>query len=63
MKHNLKSILENRNISILELSRMTGIDYKTLYLLVNKKDLSEVRMKSLNKIANVLDITIDDILK
>lgn len=63
MKHNLKQILEDRNISILELSKMTGIHYRIVYLLVNREDLSETRLKSLYKISKALDITIDDILK
>ncbi|TDL98523.1 XRE family transcriptional regulator [Macrococcus brunensis] len=61
IKVKLKEILKERNMTLNELSQITGISAKTLSLFQNKKTES-VHYKTLEKIAIALNIEIGDII-
>lgn len=60
-KNNLKKIIEIKNINLSELSRQTGMAYSTIYNIVNKDYLDDIRFGSLVKITDVLNIKINEI--
>lgn len=60
-KNNLKKIMEIKNINLSELSRQTGMAYSTIYNIVNKDYLDDIRFGSLVKITDVLNIKINEI--
>lgn len=51
----LKKLLSEKNMSIKELSEITGIPLNTLYS-ITKRDTMNVRQETLEKIANALSI-------
>lgn len=55
----LQTVLKEKNISIASLSRETGISSNTLYALI-KRD-SNINAVTLNKIADALHLTIDEL--
>lgn len=57
----LKEVLANKNMSIKELSQITGIPLNTLYS-ITKRDTVNVRQETLEKISNALDIPTDDFI-
>lgn len=57
----LKSILEEKGITILELSQITGISKNTLYA-ITKRDNDTMRYENLKKIADALNMTPDEIV-
>lgn len=58
----LKVLLSERNMSIKELSKITGIPLNTLYS-ITKRDTINVRPETLQKIANALNISNNDMLE
>ena len=57
----LKEVLANKNMSIKELSQITGIPLNTLYS-ITKRDTVNVRQETLEKISHALDIPTDDFI-
>lgn len=57
----LKSILEEKGITILELSQITGISKNTLYA-ITKRDNDTMKYENLKKIADALNMTPDEIV-
>ena len=57
----LKTILEEKGITILELSRMTGISKNTLYA-ITKRDNDTMKYDNLKKIADALNMTTDELV-
>lgn len=57
----LKEILSDKNMSIKELSQMTGIPLNTLYS-ITKRDTVNVRQETLEKISQALNIPTDDFI-
>ena len=51
----LKKIMQNKNISIYKLSKLTGLDYKGLGCIINGKTKNP-RIDTLIKIAKALDL-------
>lgn len=59
----LKKLLKNRNISIYRLSEMSKVPYTTLNELVNgKKKIENCKIKTVENIANSLNMSIDALL-
>ena len=58
---NLKNILDERKISVAELARLTKVSATTLYSIIQRD--SAVRFDTALRIANVLDIDINEICK
>ena len=61
MKNKIKDLLEEKNIKIIELSRMTGLHYGFVHDVVNRKDLQYTQLKTLRKIAEALDVNVSDL--
>ena len=61
MRNNIQKILNEKNMTIAELGRKTGLHYGHLYGVVTKEDLSEVQVKTLKKIAEALEVNVDDL--
>lgn len=57
----LQRILEERNISVLELSNKTGISSNTLYAII-RRDSSNINIEILRKLADFLEITTDELI-
>lgn len=58
---NLKRILDEKNISVAELARLTNVSATTLYSVISRD--SAVRFDTALRIANVLNIDINEICK
>ena len=56
---NLQSVLRNRNVSIAQLSRETGISSNTLYAMI-KRD-SDINTTTMSKLSQYLGITVDEL--
>lgn len=61
MRNNIQKVLNEKNMTIAELGRRTGLHYGHLYGVVTKEDLSEVQIKTLKKIAEALEVNVDDL--
>ena len=61
MKNKIKEILEEKNIKIIDLARMTGLHYGFVHGVVNKQDLQYTQLKTLRKIAEALDVKVSDL--
>lgn len=57
----LQRILEERNITVLELSNKTGISSNTLYAII-RRDSSNVNIEILRKLSDFLEITTDELI-
>jgi len=57
----VKLILSHRNMTIAELAEKTGISKNTLYAMT-KRDSEDIKLEHLQKIADVLDVTLDSLL-
>lgn len=62
MKIKIKEFIEERDISVNELSKATDIDYATIFRIVNRKSGS-IKFSNLDKICAALDCCISDILE
>lgn len=62
-KNNLKHVIDMKNINLSELSRQTGMAYSTVYNIVNKDYLDDIKFGSLVKITDALNIKISEIYK
>jgi len=58
---NLKKIIEDRNIKVSELSKISGIQSQTLYAIINR-DNDTVKPDILRKIALAMNISVDELL-
>lgn len=61
VKSNLKSILDDKEMSIRQLSSETGITFETLRRLYND-DTKQYQRDTIGKVCEVLDIEIQDLL-
>ena len=58
----LKQFLQQKNISIYKLSALSGIPYSTLNDIVNQKvDIANIRAGIVFKLANILNISMDEL--
>ena len=58
----LKKFLQQKNISIYKLSALSGIPYSTLNDIVNHKvDIANIRAGIVFKLANILNISMDEL--
>lgn len=58
----LKDLLSDKNMSIKELSKESGIPLNTLYS-ITKRDTINVNQNTLEKISKTLDVPMDDLIK
>jgi len=63
MENRILDILHDKNMTIAELSRRTGLHYTHLFSVVHKKDLGTVEIKTLKKIADALNVSVEDLYK
>lgn len=61
MTCNLKNILENADMSVRYLSIRTGVSVRSLYRYINRERIPD--LLTAIKIAESLDVTVDDIWK
>lgn len=61
MGQTLKRILHDKNMTIKQLSEVTGISINTLYS-ITKRDTVNVRTEIIEKIANALDVPVERLL-
>ena len=59
--NNIKRILKEKNISIKKMARDVGLDYSLAHDLVNRENLSYTRVGTLKKVADYLDVSIDEL--
>ena len=60
----IKELLRQKNISIYKLAAISGIPYSTLNDIVNHKvDISNIRAGIGFKLANILNISMDELYK
>lgn len=62
IQSNLKTILDERGVSIRELERMTGERYESIRKLYND-EMERFPRKLLTSICNALNIGVEDLLK
>ena len=58
----LKEVLQEKNISMSKLSRMSDISFSTISRIINDKNYSPT-LTTLERIARALDISISDLYK
>ena len=63
MQNNIKDLLEQKEVSIKQLSTVFNDNYSFTHLLVNRKDLSETQAGTLKKTADFLGVSIEDLYK
>lgn len=61
MKNNIKKIIEERGISILQLSNKIDMAYSTTHKIVNRKSLSNTQLETLIKVAEALETDVDNL--
>ncbi len=61
LKNNISAILEEKKISIKKLSEVIEMSYSPTYDLVTRDDLSDTRLGTLQKVADYLEVGIDEI--
>ena len=60
----IQELIEKKNLSIHSLSKKTGIPYTTLYEYVTgKKDYAQFPIASFLKVANALDMTVEELYR
>ena len=57
--NNIKKIMQLKNISIMQLSKGTNINYPSIHNLVNREDLGMTQLATLNKVAVFLNVSVD----
>ena len=63
-KYMIKDILTKKNITVYKLSQETGIPYATIRDIINGKvDISKCQIGNIERIADVLQLSIDDTYK
>ncbi len=62
IKKNLKMMIEEKGISVAVLSKLSNVSESTIRGILNLK-LKTTNTKTVIKIANALNVTIDDLLK
>lgn len=58
---NIKSILDDRNMKVSELSKKSGIPYGTLHAII-KRDSDGVKTETIKKICTALNVKIDELV-
>jgi len=61
MENRIKDILDEKNLSILKLSKIMDINYATMHSIVNRKDLGTTQAKTLVAVAKTLNVDIEDL--
>lgn len=61
LKNNIKNVIEEKNVSIREISKMLGMSYSNTYLLVNKEYIDKTHFITILKIAEYLDVTVSEL--
>lgn len=61
VKSNLKALLDDKDISIRKLSKMTGLPFETLRRLYND-ETKQYQRDTIGRICEVLDVGIDELL-
>lgn len=61
IKNNIKKLLKEKNISILQLSKDIGLSYSNAHALVNREDLGTTSLNTLVEVSKSLKVNIDDL--
>lgn len=62
-KSKLKDIIKEKEISLLEISKETGLAYSTIHSMFNKDYLDDTRLGSLIKVGKIINIDIQDMFE
>lgn len=61
-RNNIGRLLDDANMSIYRLAKEVGMEYKSVHTLVNSETIpSQTHYETLRKIADALDVRIDDL--
>ena len=63
INNNIKSILEEREISMLQMSKDLDWTYDFAWKIASREDLGTTQLSTLTQIANYLDVTVDDLFE
>ena len=63
IKNNIKTILEEREISMLQMSKDLDWTYDFAWKVASREDLGTTQLSTLTQIANYLDVTVDDLFE
>ncbi len=63
VQNNIKELLETKSVSIYQMAKDLNLSYPSAHSLVNRKDLFETKFGNLLKIADYLDVSIEDLYK
>lgn len=63
MVNNVKKLLEEKKISLYRLSEDTDITYSTIYDLAQRESLMGTSLRILDKIAEYLEVDVEDLYK
>lgn len=60
-KNKIMNLLEEKEISLLRLSKETGLSYPTIHNAMKKEYLDNIKLSTIIKIASVLDCNIEEL--
>lgn len=63
IKNNIKTILEEREISMLQMSKYLDWSYDFAWKVTSREDLGTTQLSTLTQIANYLDLRVDDLFE
>ena len=63
MANNIKHILKEKGMSIYKLSQEIGLTYPNAHALVNRKSLDTTSLDTIIKVAEALDVEIEQLYK
>lgn len=63
LKSNIKSILEEREISMLQMSKDLDWSYDFAWKVTSREDLGTTQLSTLTQIANYLGLRVDDLFE
>lgn len=61
LKNNIKNLLDKKQVSIRQLSKVINMDYSNAYDLVHRESLDNTKVKTLVMIAKFLEIDLEDL--
>ena len=63
IKNNIKTILDKREISMLQMSKDLDWTYDFAWKVASREDLGTTQLSTLTQIANYLDVTVNDLFE
>ena len=61
LKNNIKKVIDEKGVSIREISKMLDMSYSNTHLLVNKEYIDKTHFITMLKIAEYLDVTVSEL--